>query len=106
MSAVQLTSAQWRDIVFGNLSRMLAYVQMQTELGPLDNIAIQKTLDETKGFVGAWHLAGLPKIVEPVPHEAAKPHENGAAIQVVVKKRGGWPKGRKRIPKIDRQARA
>ena len=94
MSAIQLNAAQWRDMVMGNLSRVLSYVQIQTNLGPQDAVAMQLTLSQTASFIGAWEKASQQQSKQEVPHEGVKAHENGAgsaAAQPVVRKRRGRP---------------
>jgi len=107
---MQLSPAHWRQLCLLNVAQLHDYVSSipaHTEGGTsaltaAEMIVIDAHLAEQRAFLAAWSKSRMPAFVAPTPPAEAKAVQaNGAEP---VKRKGGWPKGRKRKPAQPEQA--
>lgn len=99
----QLSPEEWKQLCLLNLAQLQTHLQNlppvleggSSAMTAQQMQAIEDHLNRGRQFLNAWARA---KLIQPVVQPEIKPQEavqaaNGAAPP---KKRGGWPKGKKR----------
>lgn len=94
---MSLNPYEWRQLVTAGAQGVAAWANMlQTELPSQAEVtAMHAALDRLKLQVSAWGISGARPVLPGGSAVAATAPQNGAKP----KKRGGWPKGRKRGPR-------
>ena len=93
---VTFDAEEWRSVILSNLGRAHQFVTQTQVISTANAEAFIQHLDRIKVFVGAWHAA------QPAATKQAETQPNGFSADTPVppveelKKRGGWPKGKKR----------
>lgn len=101
---LQLTPAEWKQQCLFSVAQLHAYLESippHTEAGASSLTAdvmagIEVHVARGRSFLRAWQLSRVPGVVAPAPSvPQQKATGNGHAGP---KKKGGWPKGKKRTP--------
>lgn len=99
---MQLAPAHWRQLCLLNVAQLHDYISSLpahvegggSALTAIEMAVIDAHLAEQRAFLTAWQKSRVPGlVVQPVPQ--VQPAANGHATP---KRKGGWPKGRKRKP--------
>lgn len=100
----KLTPEEWKQLVLLNTAQLQNHLQAipgNTETGAAGLTEHHLALIDThigrgRAFMRAWSLATLEIAPVVQPHQAPVQHTNGAEP----KGKGGWPKGKRRTPKV------
>lgn len=103
---MQLQPSHWRELALLNVSQLHGFlsqvpaVMESGQSGMTDELItrIESHINEQRAFLRAWRLARIPQAAASQPQEAQQ-QANGAH-EPEVKKKGGWPKGKKRTPRV------
>lgn len=107
---MQLMPADWRQLVLLNLAQAHDFI---SSIAPMTEAGISALTDEQmtiyerhvargQELLTGWRKSRMPVIeAEPAKPATAQPQANGA---VSVKKKGGWPLGKKRKPRAQQGA--
>jgi hypothetical protein len=95
-NTVSLAAGEFRVLVASNLQDATQFVQNNAQLNAEQVKALNDHLDRIKVFVASWHASAPLPVATPEVAAAAAAQGNGAAP---VKRKGGWPAGKKRTPR-------
>lgn len=90
---LSLNARQWRVLLHDNLEVLKANVASTETIREEDLRVVCAQLDDMKMLASAWFQVSHQPVQEPVAKAADVPASGNGAEP---KKRGGWPKGKKR----------
>lgn len=101
---MQLAPADWRQLCILNVEQLHGFVSgipAQTEKGDAaltdEHMAlIEAHIGKGRAFLTAWRKSRVPMVAAPEASRVEQKATNGAAAP----KRGGWPKGKPRKPRV------
>lgn len=108
---VMLNAGEWRGVTLTNIAQLHQFLNGKSAVGPEDLAALDEHIDRFRLWVRQWAAACAKEAVPAVPQgnaaantgasadaaPAPQPAPNGAEP---AKRKGGWPKGRKRVPRV------
>lgn len=104
---LSLGAREWNALLAHNAGELVAFFNQQPQPNVETYTRIVQHIDRMKQILPGWLACAPPAPQDAVNTQAqaeqpAKPQTNGAAPQE--RKRGGWPKGKKRTRAVPAQA--
>lgn len=95
---VALSPEEWKSLCILNAAQMQAFLQMVSRPTQEHFVQVEAHLEKLGNYMRAWALS-YPRETEGVPvnGHAMAPAQEAPAEQP--KRKGGWPKGKKRVPR-------